>query len=542
MWKEALKKIKIELGKSNHPPNKIITPMVENNDLGNRRDKPKPKPHKEAGKNSPKHKHGVNRKKNKSSKNKKRNKPENLDSYHLISHIREINGPDILKPRNELEELKIAEIIPPDRSFLRDFIKTEPSVKVAINAVNPVDIKSKDSKELVIGLDFGTAFTKVVIGETTYAYAIPFGGFDYLLPSELHVNEVGKCFLQGGREKTLVKDLKLPLILTNASDLDHIAIVAFLALVFLESRKWVEANIFKNYTIDWLVNAGLPTYSYHDDLLKTEFTKLVQAAWLLSFFDVITIDAAHAMLLNQSSLKKLIPKQHHLGTDSLNLFPEFAAQIVGYVQSPSRREFSHLLVDVGAGTLDVAMFIVKNEDGDWLFETNGKDVKTLGADILLNHRVVSLNKKLRIEFIDAYPDAKEIISLFGIEMDVLERVDTPFKKAVNHSLIKVITSVAGGYKFSVDITTFICGGGATVGLFRDEVKAVKKRYPLNIISLPLPERLKGDNLNTSNYHRLSVAYGLSFDPFNIGKVISKDVDVRPRSMPSEPSSYILDPS
>tara|TARA_R110001583_G_scaffold195331_1_gene371809 strand:- start:14172 stop:15788 length:1617 start_codon:yes stop_codon:yes gene_type:complete len=538
MWKDALKQIKIDLGMDNQSTKKNNPEKMSVAVLKEKHIKPKI-PKKEVKKYLP---NSIRKNQNKVGKKSNKKKTENLDSYHLISHIRESNRTDIVKPRNELAEFKIAEIKSPDRQFLKDFIKNESSVKFAMKAITPVKNRSDVFKELVIGLDFGTAFTKVVVGETTYAYAIPFNGFDYLLPSELHVNELGTCFLQGEPQTTLVKDLKLPLVLANASDLDRIAIVAFLALVFHASRKWVEDNIFKDYTIDWLVNAGLPTSNYHDKVLKALYTKLINAAWSLSFIEVITINAANAILHDDSAFKQHLPIQQQLSVDSLNLFPEFAAQIVGYVQSPARREFSHLLVDVGAGTLDVAMFIVKNENGDWMFETNGKGVETLGADILLKHRVGSLNQNLKIEFIDSYPDAGEIITLFGIKLKDLARVDAPFKKAVNLSLKKVISSVAAGYSFGVDITTFICGGGASVGLFREEVEAVKGRYPLSVISLPLPRRLKGKSLNASNYHRLSVAYGLSFDPFNIGKVISKNVDARPPSKASPPSSYLLDPS
>ena len=35
----------------------------------------------------------------------------------------------------------------------------------------------KRKQQLVIGLDFGTAFTKVVVGEQRVRYAIPFGQF-----------------------------------------------------------------------------------------------------------------------------------------------------------------------------------------------------------------------------------------------------------------------------------------------------------------------------------------------------------------------------
>ena len=44
--------------------------------------------------------------------------------------------------------------------------------------------------------------------------------------------------------------------------------------------------------------------------------------------------------------------------DEISLFPEFLAQIAGYVRSPGRQADLHMLVDVGAGTMDATTFNV----------------------------------------------------------------------------------------------------------------------------------------------------------------------------------------
>jgi hypothetical protein len=428
----------------------------------------------------------------------------------------------------------------PDRSIINTLLDTNKPCDLVFSEECFSHNVAAKTQQLVIGLDFGTAFTKVVVGETTYAHAICFGDNGYLLPSMLSVASTGKCFLTEVRSGHVLSDLKLPLLLENSSKNDHIAVVSFLALVFFECRLWSEKSIYKNFNIDWLVNAGLPTKSYHDARLADLYKTILRAAWALSFCDVITIQNANAVLNQIENGNLTIPPEYCLEPDLFSLFPEFAAQIVGYVQSPSRREYSHLLIDVGAGTLDVTMFIVKNEHGDWLFQTFGKDIKTLGADILAKHRVISSNKDISIDFSHSYPNDLEFVKILGITLEVLSEIDSPFKTAVHNSIKKVVFSVAGGHEFCDDLTTFICGGGSCVDLYKEEIDLVNKTYPMKILSLPLPERLRSEGINYQNYHRFSVAYGLSFDPFNIGSVIDKKPSAKPKeNYKYEPSTYLL---
>jgi len=61
-------------------------------------------------------------------------------------------------------------------------------------------------KRLVIGLDFGAAFSKVVIGDNRVRYAVPFAEFahadnQYLLPSILNTDKNNTLHLNVYRER-----------------------------------------------------------------------------------------------------------------------------------------------------------------------------------------------------------------------------------------------------------------------------------------------------------------------------------------------------
>ena len=61
----------------------------------------------------------------------------------------------------------------------------------------PMTKMDAPKQQIVIGLDFGTAFTKVIIGEVRKCYAVPFKNIKsnnpYLLPCFLNVGKQGMC-------------------------------------------------------------------------------------------------------------------------------------------------------------------------------------------------------------------------------------------------------------------------------------------------------------------------------------------------------------
>ena len=75
------------------------------------------------------------------------------------------------------------------------------------------------------------------------------------------------------------------------------------------------------------------------------------------------------------------------------------------------------------------------------------------------------------------------------------------------------------------LPVFICGGGSVLQFYRDVIKDCEKSLKVigcqsfKILDLPLPEGFHAKGLSPQDYHRLAVAYGLSFTFDDIGKII-----------------------
>ena len=85
-------------------------------------------------------------------------------------------------------------------------VQSEPEISGHLTQYSGVDENAQKSL-LVIGLDFGTAFTKVVVGGVTGKWAVPFDslineGNRFLLPGVLGVDDSGVCFVGNKEECT----------------------------------------------------------------------------------------------------------------------------------------------------------------------------------------------------------------------------------------------------------------------------------------------------------------------------------------------------
>ena len=114
---------------------------------------------------------------------------------------------------------------------------SEPAQTIKFSGPSEEGLRS--NKQIVIGLDFGTAFTKVVVGDITYAYAVPFVNGQYLLPSQLHVDKNGGCSFSKLNSMETISNLKLPIILAKASEAQLCAAATYLALVLSHCRSCI---------------------------------------------------------------------------------------------------------------------------------------------------------------------------------------------------------------------------------------------------------------------------------------------------------------
>ena len=227
-----------------------------------------------------------------------------------------------------------------------------------------------------------------------------------------------------------------------------------------------------------------------------------------------------------------------LPEDRLNLFPEFSAQVAGYVQSPRRRDGLHVMVDVGGGTLDVAVFNIHEHQGQLLFPVFARKVRPLGTRYLMKSRSNKLPKILPggISPFDDLPNEEVFCKKFGLSEAELESVDAQFRKSVEDVVVEQLRftkvrrvpkapqwfpSSPRAPEYGQGLPSFFCGGGALSTFYSSLLNGFERKdtaLKLKPLKLPAPEDIEPAYLAASEYERLNVAYGLSLDPFDIGKI------------------------
>lgn len=390
----------------------------------------------------------------------------------------------------------------------------------------------QEETELIIGLDFGTSYTKVVIGNVSDHYAVPLSPNDqekYLLPGVFSILVDDRCVLGSIKDaKYHLENLKIALLDDKLHTEEKTAIIIYLALVLRKTRNWImneKVNIFKNKLLDWYINIGVPTDSYHNTKLNNQYKEIVRMAWVLSILPLqITWNMAFNLVNSFRQYEKRISKESLMDDDKIGIFPEFVAQIAGYVRSPSKKNDLHLLIDIGAGTVDITTFNVYHTEGEPLYPVFARKVSKHGTVYLMRHRLkYSGNDGLQWSPFKKAPSSHEFARMIGTPLDTIKKADKIFKK----SLSELITSRLMYTKkkrhplskaWRKGIPTFLCGGGSYCDTYRQIIQSVSSYYPLIIESLPQIPSFEALDLPRENYHRLSVAIGLSFNIDDIGVI------------------------
>ena len=396
--------------------------------------------------------------------------------------------------------------------------------------------------QLILGIDFGTAFTKIVIAETRVRYAVPVGEINgysgFCLPCALYSDSKGNIlFKSSSRYKTKLSNLKMPLIEGGYSHQDLESITAYLAKVMQSVRAWFfekYASVYKDKLLDWNINIGLPTESFHDTKMVGLYKRVVGAAWHLSTQDSeITLDAALSSLnlIYEHTFSEFEDFQEFgrlIHPDQINCFPEFVAMVSGYVRSPQRENDLHALVDIGAGTADVTVFNVHRDSFDEdIYPIFAKNIGPLGTYFLLQHRNKALNSSAEIDPTEPVPDDRTFSARFNVDERGLAEIDKNFSKKFRILVAKELQKVKikrypKSPRWKNGVPCFLCGGGSNVSLYRkvlEQLTATDYQFRIKICKLPAPDDLEGIGNDVISFERLLVAYGLSNDPFDIGKII-----------------------
>ena len=417
--------------------------------------------------------------------------------------------------------------------------------------------ENKPKRAIFVGLDFGTAYTKVVIAGASDSFAIKLrpelSGIDtYLQPGVLTISNNGVYQLTSGREQdSYVDNLKLALIQQPDSSSARINAAVFLACVLQKARKRFmeeQTGIFGNYHLVWHLNIGLPAANYEDEALKNAFHRIAELGWMLSALDrpLTTKDEGFLKGILQPPQSATDPvldtaRDRFIHTERVGILPEVQAVTVSYAASRSRQNCLHLLVDVGAGTLDINLFGLVDLGTEHRYVCHAAKVLPLGAVYLAQHRLKQFKERgLIINTSDAdqfstlasLPTRGELSRQFNIVEDDIECMDGSFLNQVGTNICDTINDVRRKYGnkvfpfFNRPLPTFLGGGGAEDPAYIGRVKKVSKdtttktQKGLAINKLPMPERLQMPGLSANHFHRLAVAYGLTHDIVNLGDFIN----------------------
>lgn len=411
-------------------------------------------------------------------------------------------------------------------------------------------------RELVIGLDFGTSSTKVVVADQSLnvGYAVPLvdgvGASQYLLPSVLIETDEGFYSLSGDGFRHA--DLKLAMLGTMDDDVVCSRVCAFLGLVIRSARAWLYENKGDQYLradILWTLALGQPASASQSDSHRDQFEQLAKVAWAL---------AAKTRPISVNTARKAwrLREKLELGDElEVRTMAELTAQIHGFVSSShfdERQPNVYLMVDVGAGTLDASVFRVKKDAGGTVsFALFTHSVELLGAanfnryrvgwwqaqlsvaaqhlstkNISLAQRTSEVEKeldqlKLPTEYRGRYPD-DYYSYLKGVKVLYEGSATSPDKEYFS----KVLRQVSGQVLYGAWIEGllsqdaikgmpfYLCGGGARhsfYGALKTELRKTPNCSWLNARprELVLPANMAAPGLAAGDFDRLSVAYGLS---------------------------------
>jgi hypothetical protein len=437
-------------------------------------------------------------------------------------------------------------------------------------------ISYNDERDIVIGFDFGTSSSKVVIRDSALqtAYAVPFGEFSpsgniYLMPTRLFICEDGYISLSAGTKscrniKSQLMENPTKVILAAENVDQNISVselaVGYIGMVIRLARDWFlkhTETIYKKTRIYWHVNLGIPSKNYDNAKERKIFRAITMAAWKISLSDsmihisdvIQTFEKAARLLdANQNEIDSAVKKEAWLHPDYVNTHPEVIMEVVGYARSTLRTNGLHLLVDVGATTLDAATFIIHSHEDEDLFPLLDTSVQNLGTMILHNKRIEtlkfvlekSLQQKNVVDPVMPFPATAH----YEVQVDKasFSEMDMNFFNECGASIGSVVNTTRkkrDPYSdvWHKELPVFICGGGRRMEPYRATVIGLGAKFAQTwndfkgfaVKDIPMPDQLQAPLLASNDYDRLAVAYGLSFTSDEIGEVVpeSKTPDIKP---------------
>lgn len=437
---------------------------------------------------------------------------------------------------------------------------------------------SRTERQIVdahIGLDFGTSCSKVVISlpHERRTFAVHFGQYGhssnpYLLPSIISFSPDRVFSLKPSSQANNLQNLKMGILRAgqlegpaleklHGSVSPEMAGAAYLVEVLRLTQLWFEQNYGNTYgkhNIRWWCNLGVPAKSYADDVVCERFGRVALTAWAL-LGSPRTLDAA--------TVADTLARCHDwrqttdLNSDArIQIVPEVLAAVASYIKSGTQKDGPHILMDVGAGTLDTCSFRITEKLGDSTCAILGANVALLGVLALEHCRIAAVLQSMkrcvkshgfardpvlpiRLNTEDYIPTADQLAE---IHADI-SSAEMSFESECGAAVQEIWKALRSNRDplYLNEIPFVLSGGGSGLPTYRHfptriwmNMQATTIHGQLRPLLLQLPN-LSAPALPNEQLHRFSVATGLSYPRLELGEIL------RPQDVPDIPGPEPSDP-
>lgn len=485
------------------------------------------------------------------------------------------------------------------KTTLPEPIRTAPEQSVPTVKTPP----SRPPRLWNIGLDFGTAFTKCVVRDlgADEAYIVPLIGEQFLLPSEVFVGNrrIGLAGeLATDDQPFQVQHLKMALAELASGKSTGVWAAEFIRLsarfpnaslasspegltIYFLARTIQKAKAFisqkhtdfnEAHGDRCFLNMAVPVAHAEEKIIADKFDQCLRKAWLLARdsnladWDLQQVVAAIAKH-NGSLLANELP---------CYLYPEVSANVQSYIKSRAGADGLYLFVDVGAGTVDLSIFIYYTDPSNdrpityveaGVLPLGSSQIEIRAAQRIAqiplgamaggdaaspadnDLRQVRLQEKIRAVKEGRKGDAQFFQAIqwatSAIETELLEQA----AQVLQGGRIKLVQDSNGqnrrvGVEQWKTLKLLVGGGGAQTSLYPNAVNTWFQQcchFRPEPKPIPLPKDLKWPaNLpparHVSDFSRFTVAYGLSFDVANL-EAHRFPKEVRRVAAVTEPTSH-----
>lgn len=453
------------------------------------------------------------------------------------------------------------------RAQLETILATEPEPDFPHNIIPNLPTEDECDREIVLGIDFGTGFTKVCFWDvgSNQAEIVTFTAYtaeestleQALIPTKLAILDddtllTGLTMSEWENSTHAIKqsvdfikmrlaDLDMPttdswrleqLPELNEPDMVESICAYYLSQVITKAQTWIQENrpdLFANQTIHWSVNIGVPA-AYCDSPALARFHRVLSLAWVLNY-SPSTPNKLTLPKLQQLSAHIQDWMRTNVNQDSLDCIttPEITAAAWSFLSSPAAQDGFYTLFDIGDGTLDGSAFRFWREGGTRHVDIYETEVQPLGVTALTKQAANELNQ-----------------SIESVRRSLNNSSDTELQQKMQHSNSRksvqrlVASIVVGGNEkhkgarqsltkddIGTNLRVLIGGGGSNTLFFQNTIESTHRDFnhksrkipPYKIKQIPSPDNLATNGIAPKEFGRFTVAYGLCILPYEETELI-----------------------